>query len=150
MRNRNFESLSLQQRVRCELDLAARKSQKGRLGTRAASAAHARVRPRPQRGLNSADPAALNSRESDQPDISFPDQSASPSARIDRSNPASRTDSPAEEKGFELPVPLATGSLLLRYGNAVGGEEDRRLAVKFLVKKISVATRYCQYLYPLH
>ena len=32
----------LQQRVRCELDLAARKSQKGRLGTRAASAAHPR------------------------------------------------------------------------------------------------------------
>ena len=40
------------------LDLAARKSQKGRLGTRAASAAHARVRPRPQRGLNSADPVS--------------------------------------------------------------------------------------------
>jgi len=36
-RNREFESRSLQQRVRCELDLAARKSQKGRLGTRAAS-----------------------------------------------------------------------------------------------------------------
>ena len=36
-----FESSSLQQRVRCELDLAARKSQKGQLGTRAASAAHA-------------------------------------------------------------------------------------------------------------
>jgi hypothetical protein len=49
-----FESSSLQQRVRCELDLAARKSQKGRLGTRAASAAHTRMRPRPQRGLNSA------------------------------------------------------------------------------------------------
>ena len=42
------------------------------LSTRAASAAHARVRPRPQRGLNSADPAALNSRASDQADISFP------------------------------------------------------------------------------
>ena len=40
-RNREFESRSLQQRVRCELDLAARKSQKGQLGTRAASAAHA-------------------------------------------------------------------------------------------------------------
>ena len=40
-RNRWFESCSLQQRVRCELDLAARKSQKGQLGTRAASAAHA-------------------------------------------------------------------------------------------------------------
>jgi hypothetical protein len=52
------------------------------------------------------------------------DQSASPSARIDRSNPASRTNSPAEEKGFELPVPLTSGSLLLRYGNAAGGEED--------------------------
>jgi hypothetical protein len=48
-RTGSFESSSLQQRVRCELDLAARKSQKGRLGTRAASAAHARVRPRPQR-----------------------------------------------------------------------------------------------------
>ena len=40
-RNGKFESTPLQQRVRCELDLAARKSQKGQLGTRAASAAHA-------------------------------------------------------------------------------------------------------------
>ena len=48
------------------------------------------------------------------------------------------------------PVPLATRSLLLRYGNAAGGEEDRRLAAKFLVKKTSVTTRHCQYLYPLH
>ena len=33
-------------------------------------------------------------------------------------------------------VLLAAGSPLLQYRNAVGGEEDRRLAVKFLVKEI--------------
>jgi len=58
-------------------------------------------------------------------------------------------DSPAEQTGFELPVPLATGSLLLRYGNAARCGEDRRLAAKFLVKKNRVATRHNQYLYPL-
>ena len=49
-RDSEFESAFLQQRVRCELDLAARKSQK----TRAASAAHARVRPRPGEDIDVA------------------------------------------------------------------------------------------------
>jgi hypothetical protein len=33
------------------------------------------------------------------------------------------------------PCPSWTGSVLLRYGNAAGGEGDRRLAAKFLEKK---------------
>jgi hypothetical protein len=76
------------------LDLAARKSQKGRLGTRAASAAHARVWPRPQRELNSADPAALNSRAPDQADISFP----RPERVTQRSDRPLESRFPAEEK----------------------------------------------------
>jgi len=59
----------------------------------AASAAHAGGRPTPQRGLNSADPAALNSRGPEHaPMYPSSDQSASPSVRIGRSNPVSRTD----------------------------------------------------------
>src|SRR6516162_4098885 len=58
--------------------------------------------------------------------------------------------SPLEEKRFELPVPLAAGSLLLRFEDAAGGKSDRRLAAKFLDKKISVTTQHCQYLCPLH
>ena len=42
----------------------------------------------------------------------------------------------------------STGSLLLRHGNAAGGEEGHRMAAKFLVKKSGVAARPSQY-YPI-
>jgi len=53
-------------------------------------------------------------------------------------------DSAPEETGFELLVPLATGSLLWRYGNAVGGEEDRKLAGKSWLKNRVATASSCR------
>src|SRR5439155_17820150 len=76
---------------------------------RAASAAHAGGRPRPRRGLNSADPAALNSRGPDHADIPF----LRPERVTQRSTKSH--DSLAEEEGFEPLVPLLGSAQFSRH-----------------------------------